>query len=72
MAILWTIGLVVLLLSNIWLLREYERTRGRVEQYRAEARAVEERIYRILLEIDMRSHRRSSESVDLLHNDPRD
>lgn len=48
------VGLVILLVSNIWLLREHEKTRGRLEQYGAEVRALEERVYHVLLDVDAR------------------
>lgn len=53
MDILLGVGLAILLLSNIWLLREHERTRSRLEQFRAELNALEERVYRMLLEIQL-------------------
>lgn len=54
MELLLALGLVILLISNIWLLREHEKTRSRLEQYRLEVSALDDRIYRVLLEIDMR------------------
>lgn len=47
------VGVAILLLSNIWLLREHERTRARLEQFRSELNALEERVYRLLLEIQL-------------------
>lgn len=54
MEVILALGLVILLLSNIWLLREHEKTRARLEQYRTEVHALDDRIYRILLEVDLR------------------
>lgn len=57
-------GLAILLMSNMWLLRENERTRSRLEQYRTELSALDDRIYRMLVEIDMRRHGTSFESFE--------
>lgn len=49
------IGMAILLLSNMWLLREHKKTRARLEGYRAELNALEERVYAMLLEIQLGS-----------------
>lgn len=64
MEILLALGLTILLMSNIWLLREHEKTRSRLEQYRAEITALDDRIYQILIEIDLRSRTDGSEELE--------
>lgn len=63
MEIMLALGLAILLMSNIWLLREHEKTRSRLEQYRAEVSALDDRVYQILLEIDLRNREEAPESL---------
>lgn len=50
--VLLFVGLAVLLLSNIWLLREVDRLQGRLEHYVAAVRLLDDRVHRLTMEID--------------------
>lgn len=49
---LLTIGVIVLLCSNLWLLRELDRLQGRIEQHVAEVRLLGDRVYRLSMDVD--------------------
>lgn len=46
------VGLAVLLISNIWLLREVDRLQGRLEHYVAAVRLLDDRVQRLAMEMD--------------------